>query len=207
MHEFEKEYDYSFTDDDEEKQHWWQVMRTFLYYSEFSDLEIERRQKHLNRLPEKYMKKLPDITFSKLNDLKLGIDANQVFLEDMVAFHASSGFSQPPAYIMKLLNSKDPKLEKENLYLPHKDVGPAVDARQQHRNQATLHSLYREWSKEAAVERSQSFGVLLTELSKQKPLQKKDYSLRVLVPGCGLGRLPVEVAALGYACEGNEYSA
>lgn len=28
----------------------------------------------------------------------------------------------------------------------------------------------------------------------------------MLVPGCGLGRLPFEIARLGYACQGNEFS-
>jgi hypothetical protein len=29
---------------------------------------------------------------------------------------------------------------------------------------------------------------------------------RVLVPGAGLGRLPLEIASRGYACQGNEFS-
>ena len=29
---------------------------------------------------------------------------------------------------------------------------------------------------------------------------------RVLVPGCGLSRLPLEITARGYACEANEFS-
>jgi carnosine N-methyltransferase len=209
MHQLQEE-DYKFSEDDEEKQHWWQVMRNFLYYSEFSQLELDRRQRHLNKLPEKYVSKLPSITFSKFQDLKLGVDANQAFLDDMVYFHASSGFSQPPDYIIKLLeqSKNDPKLSPEMLSLPHKDVGPAVDARQQHRNGATIHSLYREWSKEGKEERDQSFGVLVKELKRLFPLEKKEdyYQKHVLVPGCGLGRLPVEIASAGYCCEGNEYS-
>lgn len=31
-------------------------------------------------------------------------------------------------------------------------------------------------------------------------------SQRVLVPGAGLGRLPLEIAARGYSCQGNEFS-
>ena len=32
------------------------------------------------------------------------------------------------------------------------------------------------------------------------------YTQRVLVPGAGLGRLVLEIAALGYGAEGNEFS-
>lgn len=203
----DEEYDFNLANDDEERLHWWQVMRNFLYYSEFAELELERRQKHLNKLSPEYQAKLPDVTFSKFKDIELALENNQNFFDDMVYFHATSGFSQHPNYIEELIKKNDPKLPKETLLVPHKDIGPAVDARQQQRNQATIHSVYREWSKEAENERKQSFGVLLEELQRLKPLEKKDYSLKVLVPGCGLGRLPLEIAALGYSCEGNEYSA
>ena len=33
------------------------------------------------------------------------------------------------------------------------------------------------------------------------------YTYNVLVPGCGLARLPVEIVAEGYNCQGNEFSA
>ena len=71
-----------------------------------------------------------------------------------------------------------------------------------------LHSLYREWSAAGAQERSQSFSLLVKELKIRLPVYAGNaYKQRVLVPGCGLGRLPVEITAAGYACEGNEYSA
>ena len=32
------------------------------------------------------------------------------------------------------------------------------------------------------------------------------FQIRVLVPGCGVGRLPVEIAGNGYVCQANEFS-
>jgi carnosine N-methyltransferase len=196
--------EYDFNRDDEEKQHWWQVMRTFLYYGDFCEYDLKRRERHLNQLPEQYKKKLPDVTLNKFHDLRIAVDNNLKFLEDMVCFHASSGFPEPPNFILEYLKMED--TDKEMYSFPHKEIGPPVDARQQHRTQAVIHSIYREWSQEGAEERNQAFLPLLQELQRLKPIQKKDYSLKVLVPGCGLGRLPLEVAALGYHCEGNEYS-
>lgn len=67
---------------------------------------------------------------------------------------------------------------------------------------------FREWSADGAPERTACFGPLLEEL--QQRLSAKDASTgrkhRVLVPGAGLGRLPLEIAARGYACQGNEFS-
>jgi carnosine N-methyltransferase len=68
--------------------------------------------------------------------------------------------------------------------------------------------LHREWSKEGEAERITTFKVLVDELKLRLPVTAENaYLQRVLVPGCGLGRLPLEIAAAGYACQGNEYSA
>ena len=49
---------------------------------------------------------------------------------------------------------------------------------------------------------------MIAELQKYIPMTAENaYTKRVLIPGCGLGRLPIEVTAQGYAVEGNEFSA
>jgi carnosine N-methyltransferase len=83
-----------------------------------------------------------------------------------------------------------------------------IRASDQHRNSAILHSLFREWSKEGLEEREQSFRPLLNQLQLHIPVTANNsYTKKVLVPGSGLGRLPLEIAALGYCCQGNEFSA
>lgn len=75
------------------------------------------------------------------------------------------------------------------------------------RNQAILHSMAREWSAAGLEERQACFQPLLDELTKRIPLTFADrYTKRILIPGCGAGRLPVEISALGYCAEGNEFS-
>lgn len=67
---------------------------------------------------------------------------------------------------------------------------------------------FREWSAAGAPERAASFGPLLEELTRHLPATdaRTGRQHRVLVPGAGLGRLPLEIAARGYACQGNEFS-
>lgn len=200
--------------DEEEKEHWWQVMRTFLSYIDFLETELGRRQQHLNHLSHSHSLLLPALTFDKLALLHQAGEVNQTFFKDMVNYHASNGFLDPPAYATQAASN-----ETTTIY-PHKDIGPRVDINQHHRNQAVLHSLYREWSAEGETEREQSFGPLLAELVRRLPLRppQKDEEQeqrlmdetlvhKVLVPGCGLGRLPLEIASRGYSCEGNEFSA
>ena len=191
----------------EEDAHWKMVMRTLLTYQDFVADDLQRRQEHLNRLPDVWADRLPSDTFTKLDGVRHAAEANQHVLHDIVDFY-SDGLP------------------------PHPRDGPAIPRSQQHRNEAILHSLYREWSADAAAERAQSFGPLVEELQRLLPVTAATaYRQRVLVPGryyecthvpprashplsppphhhiSGLGRLPLEIAALGYQCQGNEFSA
>jgi carnosine N-methyltransferase len=70
---------------------------------------------------------------------------------------------------------------------------------------ATLLQITREWSQEGAKERAQSFSLILDSLQTLFPTEGR-HKLRVLVPGSGLGRLPWEIARLGFSVEANELS-
>jgi carnosine N-methyltransferase len=199
---------FDYENDEEEKEHWWFIMRTLLSYEDFYHCELKRLDKHLSILPKEYAKRLPSITHDKLGLLQEAANLNQIFFEDMVHFHASNGFSLPPRSILELVQANKQVDEGDKEILPDKEIGrDPVDIRQQHRNQAVLHSVYREWSVEGAEERAQSFGVLCDELARVLPLTNSSEEKRVLVPGCGLGRLPIDIASKGYYCEGNEFSA
>ena len=169
--------------DQEEKDHWKDVMRTLLTYADFVDDDLRRRQEHLNRLPDVWANRLPSETFTKLNGIGHAAQANQQFFHEIVDFY-SHGQS------------------------PHPQDGKRIPYSQQHRNQAVLHSFYREWSAEGACERAQAFDPLIQELQRLLPVNEKNaYCQKVCVPGSGLGRLPLEIAAKGYKCQGNEFSA
>lgn len=193
---------------EEEKEHWWQVSRTIQHYHDFFQFELDRRQRHLNRLPQAYAARLPDMSFSKLRELDALAGKNQEILDDMVEFHATQVYLEPPKSILKHYEGPDGSIPENIVILPRREVGGDVSIQQQHRNQAIIHSVYREWTAAAAGERSESFGRLVSALQRHLPVSEdKKYEQRICVPGCGLGRLPLEIAACGYSCEGNEYSA
>lgn len=203
-------------DEEEEREHWWQVMRTLIHYLDFFEMELSRRQRHLNKLNQVYAQRLPNVTFDKLSWLHQKAELNQEFLQDMVEYHSTHSFLEAPSYVyndfdrrLALAQSKGEELLDK--LVPEKDLGPNVHISEQHRNIAVLHSLYREWSAEGKHERNLSFAPILAQLEEHLPLSmsangQKNYK-RVLVPGCGLGRLPLEIAQRGYCCEGNEFSA
>ncbi|KAH9903376.1 N2227-domain-containing protein [Cubamyces lactineus] len=73
---------------------------------------------------------------------------------------------------------------------------------------STLKQLVRDWSEEGKAERDACYEpmkeALLEHFSDIPEEERRNF--RVLVPGAGLGRLAWDVAKLGFACQGNEFS-
>ncbi|CCE79300.1 Piso0_001354 [Millerozyma farinosa CBS 7064] len=69
-----------------------------------------------------------------------------------------------------------------------------------------LLQLSREWSDDGTDERKTCFDIILDEVSSMFPDEKARKNVKVLVPGCGLGRLVLEFVKLGFWCQGNEFS-
>ncbi|KAF6745474.1 N2227-domain-containing protein [Ephemerocybe angulata] len=100
---------------------------------------------------------------------------------------------------------------------PRPDVVPAHSHRKKYRPtdfdmdklRSTLKQFVRDWSAEGAAEREQCYKPLVDALLAHFPDAKtpeERSKLRVLVPGAGLGRLAWDVANIGFACQGNEFS-
>ncbi|KAL0945887.1 hypothetical protein HGRIS_012171 [Hohenbuehelia grisea] len=73
---------------------------------------------------------------------------------------------------------------------------------------STLKQFVRDWSSEGKDERDKAYEpmkeALLAHFSDIPPPERRNF--RVLVPGAGLGRLAWDIAKLGFACQGNEFS-
>jgi carnosine N-methyltransferase len=89
-----------------------------------------------------------------------------------------------------------------------KDVGTRVADMDADKVHGTLRQMWRDWSTAGVDERATCYGPLLDSLdrcfSDRSPAEKAE--TEVLVPGCGLARLPWECAQRGYAAEGNEFT-
>ncbi|CAG9460026.1 unnamed protein product [Pedinophyceae sp. YPF-701] len=73
-----------------------------------------------------------------------------------------------------------------------------------------LRNLARDWSSEGAAERATCYDLCVQELCRLFPEPHRaplaSAPTRVLVPGAGLGRLPLELVARGFEAQGNEFS-
>ena len=70
----------------------------------------------------------------------------------------------------------------------------------------TIRQFYRDWSAEGADERRKCYGPVINDLTRTFEDVPDKASVKVLIPGAGLGRLVFETSKLGYTVEGNEIS-
>ncbi|KUJ21091.1 N2227-domain-containing protein [Mollisia scopiformis] len=70
---------------------------------------------------------------------------------------------------------------------------------------STLRQFYRDWSEEGASEREACYGPVINALKSEASLHDAS-TMRVLVPGAGLGRLVFDLCCAGFDTEGNEIS-
>jgi len=71
---------------------------------------------------------------------------------------------------------------------------------------STIRQLYRDWSAEGSDERRACYDPILRDLEHNFRHVERKASIKVLVPGAGLGRLVYEVCYQGFTVEGNEIS-
>jgi hypothetical protein len=60
----------------------------------------------------------------------------------------------------------------------------------------SLKHFIRDWSEEGARERTRTFSPILDVLNEVNPSQRAE--MKILIPGCGLGRLAWEISQLGW---------
>lgn len=70
---------------------------------------------------------------------------------------------------------------------------------------STLRQFYRDWSEEGASERDACYGPVIKALQAEAA-SRLGSTMRVLVPGAGLGRLVFDLCCAGFDTEGNEIS-
>ena len=182
-------------------------------YRTYAEWEITRWERNYARLSESHHALLPGIP-AKIAAAKHCVYQNHLFLKSLLTW-VSRGDAAPEP--LCFANNAAAAWAAEH--------GPAVHPSDTEKVRYVLKNLMRDWSAEGASDRADSYGVICTELKARlvsaesnnnkrnngeaqqaKRLQTPPKAPRVLVPGCGLGRLCVELAALGFDVLGNEHS-
>ncbi|KAF4714860.1 hypothetical protein FOZ62_023386, partial [Perkinsus olseni] len=109
-----------------------------------------------------------------------------------------AGFSSTGEFAIRIAKGIHQNMEflKQVLPVQH-EVAQKINTPLHYRVRLLLSELARDWSVEGEVERKQSYEPLIRELASER--------CRVLVPGCGTGRLAYDVAVLGHDVEANDF--
>jgi hypothetical protein len=174
--------------DKDEQAHWEDVCSAYRQYATFALCNWSNQCQRFDLLPETQKKVLPAALQSgtpeatrRTKDFKDAAIRNQ-FLLDCILRHAGMSHSQ--------------------------QVGPTtniVSDGQISKISSVLKSLARDWSTDGKAERDMSYEPILESVKKYLPLGGNEVP-RLCVPGAGVGRLALELTALGYRVQGNEFS-
>eukprot|EP00980_Cylindrotheca_fusiformis_P026421 scaffold16140_cov212-Cylindrotheca_fusiformis.AAC.2 len=177
--------------DNEEKNHFDDVTRSFRQHATFAMSQWANQQYRLHALPESMRDVLPNTLKQGTPEFNLRSsqykDAaikNQ-FCLDCILRHAGVPHSQQITSMPKI--ASDEHISKVS---------------------SVLKSLARDWSTDGRVERDMAYKPLLSQVERYIPITGGSSSSKpsVCVPGAGVGRLAFELTKLGYSVQGNEFS-
>ncbi|KAL7284714.1 hypothetical protein ACG7TL_002020 [Trametes sanguinea] len=208
---------------EEEREHFANVIATFQQYAPYSLNANNRRRKDIFIIPIEDRELLEDIGYKeRILDTDKAILANANFLSKVVANpeifgHGLSDLEEGES--KENLQQEDLHARPEPSHHGHSHDPQTVTVTQRKRKyrptehdmdklRSTLKQLVRDWSEEGKAERDVCYEpmkeALLQHFSDIPEDERRNF--RVLVPGAGLGRLAWDVAKLGFACQGNEFS-
>jgi SAM-dependent methyltransferase len=186
--------------DDEEKCHFLDVCWSFMRYRKDVNLELKRLQESIRELDK--------------HDLALWNIQPQQFLQDIanrMEVNARFLAIMPSPDVCGVDLGSDPCKMVRDVPAEHR-----VASRNSSKVRSTLRQFVRDWAVEGKAERMACYSPLIEVLLKRMPArnskgapvvgQGQNGAPRVLCPGCGLGRLPFDLARLGYEAQGNEFS-
>ena len=182
-------------DDEEEEQHFREVLVSFKELPTLFELEFVRKENgvklsgnRLSKYPEtnQYVKDFTSLInfenrFRLMRECNL---KNKIVLDAIVMEYESNHIRSFYQNRKKQQNNTIINTTRQNLL----------------KVKSTLHQFVREWSEEGKQERERTFQPILNEIethfaSFNNNNNKK--SIKICIPGCGLSRLVIEIAALG----------
>lgn len=173
--------------EEEEAIHFTRVLNSFRGYKKDAFTHVLNMEQNFLKLPQSHKDMLPDHV-EILSKIKTSIEQNH-------------------AICMEILKSCSDAFQNKSYEEKNKDFFAKPRPMDLDKVRTTIKQIMRDWSEQGKIERDQSYQPIINEISQRLPLSKSsNYRPKVLVPGCGLGRLAWELARMGYICEGNEFS-
>lgn len=176
--------------DKEERSHWEEVCDAYRQYATFAICSWVNQCHRLETLPDEQRKVLPP-----------GLQKGTPEAEERAKLFKEAAVRNQYSLDCILRHAG----------MPHsQQAGPAttvVGDGQISKVSSVLKSLARDWSLDGKGERDQAYEPILNAVMEYVPLGLGgDEAPKICVPGAGVGRLALELTALGYRVQGNEFS-
>ncbi|PVU98618.1 hypothetical protein BB559_001450 [Furculomyces boomerangus] len=188
------------------------IVAAFLYYKTYSSKAlVYNRLKQIDSLPESHRKQIVQIgTIHKLKAIEKLIDSNYSLFLNIVYQNSiifEDGILKNDIESSETVYDNIKEISEFFSLRRSKGLPPALPHHLD-KLKSILNSFVRDWSDEGARERELTYTPVLQALEdifSDCPVSNRS-SLKVLVPGAGLGRLAFEIASRGFTCQGNEFS-
>ncbi|RMC17972.1 hypothetical protein DUI87_04846 [Hirundo rustica rustica] len=175
-----------------EREHFRRIINAFRYYGTSMHERVNRTERQFKSLPANQQSLLPQF-LPHLDKIRKCIDHNQEILQTIV---------NDCVHMFEIRN-----MEKMDPFFRGSGKITPASTFDMDKLKSTLKQFVRDWSEEGKSERDSCYQPIISEIIKNFPKERWDFSkVNILVPGAGLGRLAWEIAMLGYACQGNEWS-
>lgn len=176
---------------DEESIHFNKIVDAFLFYRRHAELKLASKVKSIKSIPSAHLAMIPKFR-DHIRHVHRCVIANYAFLKSVIT---STGH----IFENRLSNDQSGSDQESNFH-------PVATDFNMDKLHSTLRQIVRDWSKDGKSERDQCYQPVLDQLQKLWPDESNRKTIRILVPGAGLGRLAFDIAHLGFECQGNEFS-
>ncbi|XP_033725082.1 carnosine N-methyltransferase-like isoform X1 [Pecten maximus] len=178
-------------DDHLEKQHFIRVCNAFKFYRTHSHRRINDSEISYRALPEHHQEMVPDF-LENLENIRTCVDHNYEIIKLIL---------QDAEYMFE-------NQTQETIHDSVEDVKKTFPtSADMDKVRTTLKQFVRDWSPLGQQERDACYRPVIEEITHRFPIDLCERSsVKVLIPGAGLGRLALEFAKLGFTCQGNEWS-
>lgn len=171
-----------------ERQHFWRIIDAFRHYRFHIHEQVKRAERQFQSLSQRHQRLLPGV-LSNLARIRQCAEHNQEVL-DAIIQNSLHMFEN-----VEYGEREDPRKARPSSTFDLDKL------------KSTIKQFVRDWSEAGQAERDSCYKPIIQEIQRLFPFDQCDVSkVSVLIPGAGLGRLAWEIARLGYACQGNEWS-
>lgn len=164
-----------------------EVINAFMYYRKFGTEKVLKTIQQMKSYPPDFQVLVGNRNKEFIASMNEKIEHNHNILK-MIANNAAGIIGDDHTKALRIHQTRRPTGEYLSKVL------------------STIRQICREWSLEGLPERESTFQPIINELNSIFPTEKERHETRILIPGCGLGRLAHDLIDEGYTVQGNEFS-